>query len=294
MIPGQLLLNAGTAELAQLSARSLVIEEIDDCLGVLMYSLGLAYTAASPAETLVSRRSKATTGISNAMYSIVLFIVDTSLSGFFGSGDSPTSAVDMIRLTSSSGARPVNSTARRAELVPQRHQFVEAVAGTDQREGDVIPAELVHDDVGGPHHDVHAVLRAHDADYAARYSRPRRELGSAAPRLSRSGSGPVRTTVTSAGRLAAPRDGDLPVGVVGGDHVIGGPVGSALQPAQPPVGQLRPTGETGQEELWAQVVVVEHELGPLDSRKARAMGQKMSGGLHAWRTANRPLRRALA
>ena len=45
--------------------------------------------AASPADTRVSRRSKATTGSSNAMYSIVLFIVDTSLSGFFGSGDRP-------------------------------------------------------------------------------------------------------------------------------------------------------------------------------------------------------------
>ena len=44
------------------------------------------------------------------MYSIVLFIVDTSLSGFFGSGDSPTSAVDMTARTVSSGTRPVNST----------------------------------------------------------------------------------------------------------------------------------------------------------------------------------------
>ena len=44
------------------------------------------------------------------MYSIVLFIVETSLSGFFGSGERPTSAVDRIRATKSSGARPVNST----------------------------------------------------------------------------------------------------------------------------------------------------------------------------------------
>ena len=44
------------------------------------------------------------------MYSIVLFIVDRSLSGFLGSGDRPTSAVDRMRVTSSSGARPVNST----------------------------------------------------------------------------------------------------------------------------------------------------------------------------------------
>ena len=37
--------------------------------------------------------------------------------------------------------------------------------------------------------------------YAARYLRPRRWLSSGSPRLSLSGSGPVRTTVTSAGSL---------------------------------------------------------------------------------------------
>ena len=37
--------------------------------------------------------------------------------------------------------------------------------------------------------------------YAARYLRPRLCSGSAGPRLSRSGSGPVRTTVTSEGDL---------------------------------------------------------------------------------------------
>ena len=55
-------------------------------------------------------RSKATTGSSKDIYSIVLFMVDTSLSGFFGSGERPTSAVERMRPTSSSGARPVNST----------------------------------------------------------------------------------------------------------------------------------------------------------------------------------------
>ena len=47
-----------------------------------------------PADTRVSFRSNATTGSSNAMYSIVLFIVETSFSGFCGSGHRPTSAVD--------------------------------------------------------------------------------------------------------------------------------------------------------------------------------------------------------
>ena len=81
------------------------------------------------------------------MYSMDLFMVDRSLSGFFGSGDRPTSAVERIRPTSSSGARPVNSTwPAKSELIAQRHQFVKAVARADQGEGDVIPAHFVHDD----------------------------------------------------------------------------------------------------------------------------------------------------
>ena len=44
------------------------------------------------------------------MYSMVLFMVDTSLSGFLGSGDKPMSAVERMSRTTSSGARPVNST----------------------------------------------------------------------------------------------------------------------------------------------------------------------------------------
>ena len=44
------------------------------------------------------------------MYSMVLFIVETSLSGFFGSGHSPTSAVESTFATVSSGTRPVSST----------------------------------------------------------------------------------------------------------------------------------------------------------------------------------------
>ncbi len=43
------------------------------------------------------------------MYSIVLFIVETSLSGFFGSGESPTSAVERTSRTVSSGTRPGSS-----------------------------------------------------------------------------------------------------------------------------------------------------------------------------------------
>ena len=44
------------------------------------------------------------------MYSSVLFIVETSLSGFLGSGDKPMSAVESTLVTTSSGTRPVKVT----------------------------------------------------------------------------------------------------------------------------------------------------------------------------------------
>ena len=66
--------------------------------------------AASPAETRASRRSNETIGRDIAMYSMILFMVDTSLSGLIGSGERQTSAVDRYRSRSSSGIRPVNST----------------------------------------------------------------------------------------------------------------------------------------------------------------------------------------
>ena len=52
------------------------------------------YTAAGPADTRVSVRSKATEGRSKAMYSSVLFMVEASLKQVAGSGDRPTVAVD--------------------------------------------------------------------------------------------------------------------------------------------------------------------------------------------------------
>ena len=69
-------------------------------------SFGRTYTAASPAETRVSFRSNATTGTPKDMYSIVLFIVETSFNGLSGSGESPTSAVERTSNTISSGYSP--------------------------------------------------------------------------------------------------------------------------------------------------------------------------------------------
>ena len=95
-MPGEFFLDPRPAELAHPRPLVLVVDEVDDRLRrSSRTSFGRHVHGGSPADTRVSLRSKATTGSSNAMYSIVLFIVETSLSGFFGSGDSPISAVDM-------------------------------------------------------------------------------------------------------------------------------------------------------------------------------------------------------
>ena len=133
----------------------------------LVTSFGLAYTAESPAETRVSFRSKATTGSSNAMYSIVLFIVETSFSGFRGSGHRPRSAVDRISNTTSSGTRPVNSTLiGNTELSREIDQLLRTVALAHQHELDVVSSHASK--LGnGTKSEIHAVLRPHDAEIGA-------------------------------------------------------------------------------------------------------------------------------
>ena len=99
------------------------------------------------------------------MYSIVLFIVETSLSGFFGSGDRPRSAVDITARTIvvRHPAGELDVVAE-PELVAQRDDVVEAVTAAHQRERDVGAPELVHDVIGRADDDVDAVLRSHHAD----------------------------------------------------------------------------------------------------------------------------------
>ena len=108
--PGQLLLDPGPAELAHSARARLVVHQVDDGLGVLVHVVGLDVNRRRRRGHPRLPQVESDHRQPEAMYSIVLFIVDTSLSGFFGSGDRPTSAVDRMRATSSSGARPVNST----------------------------------------------------------------------------------------------------------------------------------------------------------------------------------------
>ena len=90
---------------------------------------------------------------------------------------------------------------RSAQLIPQCHQLAEAVARADQRERDVVAPHLVNHDSGRSHYDVDTVLRSHHADVSGEKPPPAPEFRFPGPRLSLPGSGPVRTTVTSAGAL---------------------------------------------------------------------------------------------
>jgi len=65
-------------------------------------------------------------------------------------------------------------------------------------------------------------------------------------------------------------DGDLAVGLIGGDHVIRGSVGSPLQCEQSAVGEAVTAREARLEQLGAQVVVVEHEPGALGEPERQA------------------------
>ena len=118
------------------------------------------------------------------------------------------------------------------------------------------------DDAGGTHHDVHAVLRPHDTDVRGQVA--------AAPALAVIRRPPpelVRVRPSAdhrhvSGVPAAPVNGNLAVGLVRGDHVVSATVRAALQEPQPPVRQ-RTAAEARLEEFGAQVMVVKHELGPL-------------------------------
>ena len=213
------------------------------------------------------------------MYSIDLFIVETSLSGFFGSGDRPYVGGGQDPGDQLVGRPPGElDMSGQAQFVAQRDQLVEAVARADQREGDVVAAEFVHHDVSGPDHDVDPVLRSHDADVGGEELSPA-TLG----RVGRAALAGVRVRAGAddgdvGRRLPLRPDRDVAVGVVGGDHVVRGPVRPALQRAQPQVRQLRPVGKPGLEQFRAQVVVVENELRPLEGRKATRSARRCPAG----------------
>ena len=186
------------------------------------------------------------------MYSMVLFIVDTSFSGFLGSGEMPTSAVERIAATSASGIRPVKVTnSERSSRSTQRHEVVEAIARTDEGEADVAPTQLMDDVISHLQDEVHAVLWSHHAEVGGHMALVAVEgSGSAAVRRSLVRSGPVRTTVMLVGATPSRSSDDLPVRVVRGDHVVRGPCGAPLHESESPVDQSVSVWEPRFVQLW--------------------------------------------
>src|SRR5262245_46406634 len=114
----------------------------------------------------------------------------------------------------------------------------------------------MHHDVGGPYHDVDAVLRSHDADIGGEKPPAPAQLGGGGATSQPLGIRAGADDRDVSGRLATSCRGDAPVGLVGRDHVVGGPVSPALEGSQDLVGQLRAIGETGLVKLGTQVVMV--------------------------------------
>ena len=148
-------------------------------------TLGSTYTAASPADTRVSRRSKATTGSSNAMYSIGLVhggdVVQRVLrvrgQPDVGGGQDP-------RRPSSSGTRPVNSTcsarpssSRSATRSSKQSPEPISVNAMSVRPSSCTTMSAARSTI------VDAVLRAHHADVGGQEAAPAAQLrvGRAAP-----------------------------------------------------------------------------------------------------------------
>ena len=121
------------------------------------------------------------------------------------------------------------------------------------------------------------------------YRRPRRSSGRASPRCSmfrirtRAHDGDVGAA------LAAASEGDSPVGLVGRDDVVRGPERAPLEQPQRPVRAARGRPGNGTRRARGRGRDGRRRSGCRQRRgKDRPIGQKMSGGLQAWTTSNRP------
>ena len=177
----------------------------------------------------------------------------------------------------------MSSTSSSAASSPQ---VVEAVARADERERDVVAAQLVLQVGGGPHGVVDAVLRAHHADVDDEVLAPAAVARARSPRrFSASGSGPVRTTVTSSARLPPAADGDLR-GTTRWSRSRGRRCGrcGARAPAGRGATSARSVREARLVELRAQVVLVEDELHAERLEEQRRAARRCRAGCRpGWR-----------
>ena len=163
--PGQFLLDPGPAPLAHLQAPALVVDQRHDGLGVLVHVVGRhvhgGVAGRHPRLAQVEGdhgqlEGHVLHGLVHGRHVVERILGVRRQADVRGRHDPPDQLV----------GRPAGElhVPGQAQLVAQGDQVVEAVPGADQREGDVVAPELVDHDVGGPHHDVDSVLRAHDAD----------------------------------------------------------------------------------------------------------------------------------
>ena len=181
------------------------------------------------------------------MYSMVLFIVDTSLSGFFGSGREPD-----ICSGEDTSHQFVGCPAGEFDMV-RKPQLVAELRGAlrssrplpDQGESDVCATETVDDLVGGPDHDVDSVLGPHDADVGGEERRPSAEgrpPASPARRPLGVGTGPHDGHVL--GTLVSTFESLTAVRLVRGDHVARSRKGAAAPAPRSPQYAIRgPSGK---------------------------------------------------
>ena len=172
----------------------------------------------------------------------------------------------MMRATSSSGARPVNSTC------PPRPSSSRSATSSSKQSPEPISVKPMSSRpssrttmVGRPDHDVHAVLRAHDADVRGQVRVAPAQLRVRGPALEL-----VRVR-------AGAHDGDVPgclaaaaiaisgVGRVGGDDVVCGAERRTFQGQQAPLGQSGPSEKresysSGHRSWWSKTkrVVLRH------------------------------------
>ena len=124
---------------------------------------------------------------------------------------------------------------------------------------DVAPPPPVDEGGRGTDGQVHPVLVTHDAQIAG-------EVRAAVPQLRVLGAGAHHRGIGAAADhrrvgpvQTAPVHRHRPVGLVGGDHVVGGGEGGALEREEQRQGQAAITAEPGPVDLGTQVVVVEDE-----------------------------------
>ena len=214
------------------------------------------------------------------MYSIVLFMVETSFRGLSGSGESPRSAVESTSATTSSGTLPVNVTmSAMPSSLRQLDELVGAVSLSHEDELDVVTAGACELG-GGAECEIDAILRAHDAEVGAQVSAAASPVG-------------VRCTAPEAlGIRSCPDDGDVrarhvpssdgggSIRVVRRDHVIGDGIRGPLEEAEAAEQAREPFGNrdsytSGQRSCWSKTNFLPTSL------NGSASAQNVSGGLHA-------------